>query len=75
MTYGWLIGDRVASHWSLEQKGQNEVALHVGLGNLVEDLREGVFGPKGYFQGLQSDSGLQQRYAELLKEFDSYKLK
>ena len=40
-----------------------------------EDLREGVFGPNGYFQELQSDSGLQRKYAELLKEFDSYRLK
>ena len=72
--YGWLIDAKTNKHWQLvnEEKGAKHLRLHVGVFDLAEDLREGVFGPSGYFEILRTDATLQQGYLDLLAEFDQY---
>lgn len=49
--------------------------LHFSPFVFVRDLREGIFGPTGYFRDLQSGSDdLQSKYRTCLTEFESYEI-
>lgn len=70
--YNWSISDQTNKHWTIENTGKDECLLSVGICNLISDLRQGVFGPQGYFCELRVDRNLQNHYANFLKEIQNY---
>jgi hypothetical protein len=49
-------------------------ALHFSSPIFARDLREGVFGPAGYFGELRTDPVLQTNYLECFTEFETYQI-
>jgi len=73
--YKWKTGINLEHHMILVETGvPNEFRLEFDPLVLVRDLREGVFGPKGYFQELRTSSDLQKKYCKCFKEMNSYKI-
>jgi hypothetical protein len=70
--YNWSISDQTNKHWTVENTGKDECLLSVGIYNLISDLRQGVFGPQGYFWELRVDGNLQNNYANFLREIQNY---
>ena len=70
--YNWSISDQTSKHWAVESTGKDECLLNIGIYNLISDLRQGVFGPQGYFWELRRDENLQNHYAAVLEEIQSY---
>ena len=71
--YGWKIGKDLQHHMILlEIDVPNKFILEFDPLALVRDLREGVFGPKGYFQELQTSDDLQKKYCQCFEEMNSY---
>jgi len=74
--YYWKIGINLQQHMILlETDVPNKFILEFDPLALVRDLREGVFGLRGYFQELQTSDDLQQKYCQCLEEMDSYEIK
>jgi hypothetical protein len=71
-TYGWSIADRDSKHWKLVKLGRRRFRLHVGIFNLVQDLRTGVLGTNGYFNELKCSLALQHKARAFIKEAESY---
>jgi hypothetical protein len=74
-SYIWSTGASRENHMRLV--GTNDPAkfvLHFSPFVFVLDLREGIFGPTGYFPDLQSNSDLQSRYRTCVTEFESYEI-
>ena len=72
--YGWLIGPRVGNHWELQEYSSHYFILNVGVFNLIDDLKEGVFGNNGYFKKLKSSSDLQENWKKMISEIENYKI-
>lgn len=70
--YVWSTGTSPQNHMRLVSVGQQKFMLHFCPGAFGRDLREGVFGPDGYFQQLRGDQALQQNYQQCFQEFASY---
>jgi len=74
--YHWKIGKNLQRHMILVQvTTPNGFSLEFDPFVLVRDLREGVFGPRGYFQDLQVSGDLQNKYCQCFQEMDSYTVK
>jgi len=74
--YIWSIGTNLVNHMILVQTGvPNQFLLEFNPSTLVFDLREGVFGPCGYFTDLQTSIDLQDKYLKCLSEMENYTIK
>ena len=75
--YTWRIGNVVKQHMILKpnEKKDDSYELGIGIFQLIEDLKDGVFGHKGYFYDLLSKNDLQENWLDCTKEFESYKVK
>ncbi|MBE3141089.1 MAG: hypothetical protein IMZ53_10975 [Thermoplasmata archaeon] len=74
--YDWRIGNEKQHHMILVPTSiPNQFVLEFDPFILIRNLREGVFGPKGYYQELLLSEDLQTKYCECLKEMDSYKIR
>ena len=72
MTYEWLIADRDSNHWKLVKLGEDMFELRIGIFNLIDDLRAGIFGPSGYFDELNRSVSLQDKCQAFIEEATSY---
>lgn len=70
--YGWSIGTDPQNHMRLVAVDTQKFALHFCPLVFTRDLREGVFGPAGYFQQLRADPDLQTKYLQCFTEFETY---
>ena len=74
-SYIWSTGISQENHMRLvAMDTPTTFMLHFSPFVFVHDLREGIFGPTGYFQGLQSDLDFQSKYRTCLTEFESYEI-
>jgi hypothetical protein len=74
-SYIWSIGTSQENHMRLVNTDDpTKFMLHFSPFVFVRDLREGIFGPTGYFRDLQGDSDLQSKYRTCLTEFESYEI-
>jgi len=74
-SYVWSIGTSQENHMRLVGTDDpTKFVLHLSPFVFVLDLREGLFGPTGYFRDLQSNSDLQSKYRTCLTEFESYEI-
>lgn len=70
--YNWSIGDQTADHWTLKEVKKEEYVFYIGLFDLSEDLREGIFGPAGYYEELRASSTLQGNWERFKQEIETY---
>ena len=70
--HGWRITDRAPDHWRLNQIEPDEYILSIGIFDLAQDLRVGVFGPNGYFEKLRYDTILQSQWQKFKQEIENY---
>ena len=74
-SYIWSIGTSQDNHMRLVGVDDpTKFILHFSPFVFVLDLREGIFGPTGYFRDLQSNSDLQSKYRTCLTELESYEI-
>jgi len=72
--YYWSTGNSPQNHMRLVSVGQQKYALHFCPAAFERDLREGVFGPDGYFHELRADPVLQAHYRQCFAEFEAYEI-
>ena len=73
--YYWSIGAGNENHMTLVKTDDpKKFKLHFSPLTFVKDLREGVFGPTGYFRDIQSDVDLQDKYRRCYSEYKNYKI-
>lgn len=65
--YGWSISDKDERHWELIE-AEGTLVLHIGVFNLINDLRAGIMGPMGYFAELRGSATLQDLCEKAMKE-------
>jgi len=70
--YYWSTGASMQNHMRLVGVAQQKYTLHFCPAAFVRDLREGVFGPGGYFHHLRDDQALQINYQKCFAEFEAY---
>ena len=58
----------------VDTDGCTKFILHFSPFVFILDLREGIFGPAGYFRDLQSNVDLQSKYLTCLTKFESYEI-
>ena len=73
--YQWSMGGPDAGHMRLIEVTPKTFQLHFSPAAFVRDLREGVFGPSGFFDDLRTDATLQANYEQCWKELETYELK
>lgn len=75
-SYIWSMGTRQDNHMRLvSTEDPSKFVLHFCPFVFIQDLREGIFGPTGYFRDLQSNLDLQSKYRMCLAEFENYEIK
>jgi len=73
--YYWSIGTDNENHMTLVSTDDpKKFKLHFSPLAFVNDLREGIFGPSGYFKDIQYDVDLQRKYRSCYSEYESYKI-
>lgn len=72
--YGWLIGPRLENHWELQENHSDYYVINIGIFNLIDDLKEGIFGRNGYFNKLKSSSDLQRNWKNMMDEISTYEV-
>jgi len=73
--YIWEIGTPLRSHMMLLPTHEpTTFKLQFDPFALVRDLRDGVFGPQGYFSDLQVSADLQANYEQCETEMESYRI-
>lgn len=73
--YYWSTGANPQNHMRLVAAGPQKFALHFCPPAFARDLREGIFGPDGYFHQLRGDSAaLQTHYRKCFAEFEGYEI-
>lgn len=72
--YYWSTGANPQNHMRLVVLDTQKFALHFCPPVFARDLREGIFGPAGYFDELRTNPALQTKYAAVLLEFEAYKI-
>ncbi len=76
--YRWRMGTHpdITHHMRLQpdpDPSKKTSVLEFCVFDLIRDLRDGVFGPRGYFEDLRNNVEDRQRlYLECLREFESY---
>ncbi len=77
--YLWLMGTPpdITHHMRLRPIPDKlkESVLEFCVFDMIRDLREGVFGPRGSFEDLRANVKRQRCYRKCLKEFESYTFK
>lgn len=75
--YDWNLCNITEKHFQFEklQKTENFYILYVGIYNLIDDLKVGIFGSNGYFCELENNKDLQKNWKGFRKEIDEYKFK
>lgn len=72
--YGWSTGKNPKGHMQLTATGTGVSMLHFCPFEFLRDMREGVFGPSGYFFELLGEASLQQNYRACGIELESYEI-
>lgn len=74
-TYIWSIGISHENHVSLVGTNDPRVfKLHFSPLAFVKDLREGIFGPSGYYRDIQGNLDIQEKYKTCFSEYEDYKI-
>jgi hypothetical protein len=78
-SYRWVTGTPIPRHYHMtliqSQEVSNIWVLSFDPMIFADDLEKGIFGENGYFQDLVRTQELQDKYLDLLAEFDSYRLR
>jgi hypothetical protein len=72
--YLWSTGGSRQNHMRLISESPKRFLLHFCPLVFSRDLRDGVFGPEGYFHQLHGCRSLQENYRKCLAEFASYEI-
>jgi hypothetical protein len=75
MRYGWSLANSDSNNMKIisypSNNATNVQLLHIGLGQIINDLRTAMLGDKGYMQQLRKNTLLQQNYVTCMNEISS----
>jgi hypothetical protein len=71
--YTWLIASQVENHMTLKEVDKKNYQLQIGVKDIIDDLKEGIFGVDGYYDNLRKEKQLQHQYELFDKEINKYK--